>query len=150
MILATPEAFVVAVEELSVAFGRDDGALKATSTDGTGFPNVSATITDNGAINGVLIVVLCWLPELMTSEAAKPGLFVNEKLADVAAPGTEAVMTYEPALVFAVGTLPVVALPNTSLVTVRGVLNVALGPLPAGAANVTETPATGFPAVSFT
>ena len=149
MILATPEAFVVAVEELSVALCPDDGALKATSTDGAGFPNVSATTTDNGAMNGVLIVAVCGLPELMTIEAAKPGLFVSEKLA-VATPGTEAVMTYEPALVFAVGTLPVVALPNTSLVTVRGVLNVALGPLPAGAANVTETPATGFPAVSFT
>ena len=66
------------------------------------------------------------------------------------APATEAVTMYAPAFVLAVGTLPVVALPNTSLVTVSAVLNVALAPLLAGAANVTEAPATGLPAMSFT
>ena len=75
--LATPVAFVVAVEELSMALAPDDGALNATSAAGTGLPNVSATITDSGVTNCVLIVVLCGVPELTVIEAAKPGLFVS-------------------------------------------------------------------------
>lgn len=139
----------MAVGELSVAPCPDDGAVKSTSTAGTGFPKLSETTTAKGVMKRVFVVALCGLPELIAIEAAEPGLFVSEKLAGVAAPATEAVTTNGPALVLAVG-LPILALPKTSEFTISAVVNVALGPLPLGAANVTGTPDTGLPPESFT
>ena len=110
---------------------------------GTGLLNVSRTRAVSEEPNAVFTEALCGLPELIVTEAGAPALFVREKLAGDAAPATEAVIAYVPAVVLAVG---VILAKPAALVMAVELDKVALAPLP-GEAKVTVALGTGlFPA----
>jgi len=106
-----------------------------------GFCEASATKTTSGAPNVVLIAALWPLPETTVTDAAGPGLFVNEKLALPVAPVAVAVTVYGPAFELAVN-VGDMACPFAPVITMAVALppaKVPLAPLP-GAVKVTETP----------
>jgi hypothetical protein len=109
------------------------------------------SIAFSGEANAVLTIECCEVPDLTVTDPARLGSFVSEKFAGVAAPATDAITSYgPPAMLFAVKTAEVA----TPLAFVVAVLtppaNVPLGPVCAGAVNVTIIPASKCPPLSFT
>lgn len=87
--LAKPAALVVAVALDKPAPAPLTGTtVKVTTTPCTGRLAESFTIATNGLVNAVPATVVCGLPEL--TETPGPAVLVNEKLAAVATPVTEA------------------------------------------------------------
>jgi hypothetical protein len=108
---------------------------------------------------GVVVKISATFPGVPAASCTAPGAdcarskstLVKENVASVAVPGAEAVTLYgPPAFLFAVKTADV-ATPLAFVVAVSIPLaNVPLGPVSAGAVNVTVTPASAFPLLSFT
>jgi hypothetical protein len=98
----------------------------------------------------VLTVVVCGVPDTVTTADAGPALFVRANGAEVPTPETDAVTLYVPAVVPANG-IAVVAIPEPSVMAVTVVKppNVARAPVE-GAVNVTVIPDSGFAAASVT
>ena len=133
-----------------VTVGPVAGAANVTLAPETGFPAESVTIATRGWANAVFTFVLWPLPLPTVIFAAWPIVFVSVKLAEVAEP-EEATTVYDgPACVFAV-IAPDVATPDAFVVAVlRPPANVALGPVWAGAVNVTTALGTTLPPASVT
>ncbi len=66
------------------------GAVKVTVAPFTGLWPTSVTIATSGAANAVLMLALCPDPLYTAIDDGDPGWLVNEKLAAVATPATEA------------------------------------------------------------
>ena len=85
---ASPEAVVVAVVAgvvlAKAPLGPVPGAVKVTTTPGTGLPDVSFTVACNAAPKAVLIVALCGVPLAAVIEAGAPGVLVSAKSTGVA------------------------------------------------------------------
>jgi hypothetical protein len=92
--VATPEAFVVAVftPPANVPLAPLPGAANVTVTPLTGLPPASFTVATSGDPYAALIVALCGVPPVAVIEAGVPTVLVNEKLAGVATPTTDAVI----------------------------------------------------------
>ena len=152
--VATPLALVVAVftPPANVPLAPLAGALNVTVTPLTGLLPASFTVATSTAANAVLMVTLCGVPLVAMMLAAAPAVFVSEKFAGVAMPTTVAVTVYgPPAVAFAVK-VDGVAKPAASVTAFavgRPPVNDPLAPL-AGAVNVTVTPDTPLPPLSFT
>src|SRR5215472_6308295 len=150
--VATPLAFVVAVftPPANVPLAPDAGGVNVTTTPLTGLPPLSVTVATNGAANAVLIVALWPEPLVALTFAAAPAVFVSEKFT-VVRPVAAAVTVYgPPAVAFAVNGAE--ATPDAFVATVIVavlLLKVPDAPDP-GAVNVTFTPLTGLPPLSFT
>jgi hypothetical protein len=83
--------------------------------------------------------------------AGGPGLLVRAKFAGVATPETDAATLYgPPAMLFAVNTAEVATPLAFVVAELIPPVNVPLGPVCAGAVNVTVTPTSRFPPLSFT
>jgi hypothetical protein len=151
----TPPTSVVTVDDTpppaKVPLAPLDGAVNITLTPGTGWPLASLTVTFSGVGSAVLTIERCGVPAFTVIDAASLGSFVSEKLAGVPAPATDAVTTYgPPGMLFAVNTADV-ATPFAFVIAVSTPpANVPLGPVCAGAVNITVTPVSGFPPASLT
>jgi len=66
------------------------GAVNVTVTPETGLLLASFTVACSVLANAVLIVALCGVPLVAVTLAGVPEVFVREKLAAVATPGTAA------------------------------------------------------------
>src|SRR5207253_585640 len=117
-----------------------------TATPTTGFPFASLALTDGGALTAVPAVA-DWLVALFAAiVAAAPAVPVAVKVTGLPASDPElAVSVLLPAVVLSVQ-LPTVATPLVLVVWLPPVIV----PFPGAAANVTATPATGFPFASLT
>ena len=84
--VARPEELVVAVftPPANAPPGPDAGAVKVTTTPGTGLPPLSLTVACNAVPNVVPIVALCGVPLVAVMEAGAPGALVRTKSAAVA------------------------------------------------------------------
>jgi len=92
--VATPDVFVVAVftPPANVPLAPAVGALKVTTTPApTGLPIEFFTIAESCMGNGILIIWLCPPPFVAVIVGTAAGRFVNEKLAGIATPDTDAV-----------------------------------------------------------
>ena len=123
------------------------GAVNVTVTPLTGLFPASTTVATNGAANAALIVALCPAPLVAVAFAGAAVRFVSAKFAELAPLALATTLYGPPAVAFAVNVEDVA----TPLALVTAVLippaNVPLGPVCAGAVNVTVTPLTGlFPA----
>jgi hypothetical protein len=152
--VATPPALVIAVfnPPANVPLGPVcGGAVKVTVTPEIGLLFASVTVACSLDVNAALKTALCGVPPVAAIVAGGPGLFVSAKFAGVATPETDAATLYgPPAMLFAVNTADV-ATPLAFVVAVFAPpANVPLGPVCAGAANVTITPETGLVPASFT
>lgn len=153
--VAIPDALVVAVAvfppPVNVPLAPLPGAVNVTVTPPTGLPPVSFTVATRGAAKAVFVVADWPLPLVAVIDAGEPPLLVSEKLAGTKTPEAAALTVYAPVVLFAVKTGDV-ATPEAFVIAV------ALVPLPeklplapkSGAANVTDTPLTGFPPASLT
>ncbi len=91
--VATPEAFVVAVATppANVPLAPLPGAAKVTVAPLTGLLKESFTVACSWVPKAVLTAALCGVPAVAVMLAAAPAKLVNEKLAGVETPETEAV-----------------------------------------------------------
>ena len=80
VMLARPEALVVAVAPDRTALAPLAGAAKVTVTLGSGLLPASFTSTTNGLPNAVLTFVVCGLPELTAMEAAAAPLMSSVRV----------------------------------------------------------------------
>jgi hypothetical protein len=153
--VATPLASVVTVDDtpppVKVPLAPLDGAVNVTLTSGTGLPFASLTVTFRAVRSGVLTIERCGVPAFTVTDAGTLASFVSEKIAGAPAPATDAVTSYgPPAMLFAVKTADV-ATPLAFVVAVfTPFAKVPLGPVCAGAVNVTVPPASGCPPLSLT
>jgi hypothetical protein len=157
--VATPLAFVVTVAvapapgAANAPLAPVDGAVNVTETPAMPLLLASVTVTASAA-NAVFTATLWEPPPEMISFEAGPARLVNEKLAFVATPATDAFTVYAPAIVFAVKAVAF-ATPLALVVAVTTVpplvppANVPLAPVE-GAVNVTVAPLIGLPPLSFT
>ena len=140
-----PSTPVTRVAGEITARGPVAGAENVTVTPPTGLAFESRTRTCKLAPKAILAVTLCVTPATALTDAGPPEVFVNAKVAGVAAPA-EAVTMKLPATELA--TADVEAMPD-ELVIAEGDTRNAEAPAP-GALNVTVTPATGSPVASST
>ena len=85
VMLARPEALVVAVGEDSVAPAPEAGPVNVTVTPLTGLLPASRTVTCNGVANAVLMAAVCGVPPVAVIAAAAPAVFVSVNVAGVPA-----------------------------------------------------------------
>jgi len=143
--VATPLALVVAVltPPAKVPLAPLVGAANVTTTPFNGLLPESVTVATNGAANAVLIAALCPEPLVTTTLDAGPGVFVNEKFAEVAPVALATTLYGPPATLLEVNTAEV-ATPLAFVVAVFAPpAKVPLAPL-VGAVKVTTTPLTGL------
>ena len=91
VMLAIPDAFVVAVVEDSAALAPVNGAANVTVTPLTGLLPASRTVTCNGVANAAPIADDCGVPPVATIAAGEPVELVSTKVAGVATPAALAV-----------------------------------------------------------
>jgi hypothetical protein len=114
------------------------GAANITVTPLTGLLPTSLTSAINGDPNAVLMLAVCPDPLDTVIEAGDPGWLVNEKLADVETPDTDAVTVYVPAVELAVGSADACPSPFVEvLIVLVPLLKVALATAPDGDVKVT-------------
>jgi len=150
--VATPLAFVTAVftPPAKLPLAPVPGAVNVTVTPETGFPPLSFTVATSGAAKAVLMVALCGVPLVAVMLAGVPAVLVSKKFAAVTTPATVAVTVYGPPAVPLAVNVAEVATPLAFVTAVfTPPAKLPLAPLP-GAVNVTVTPETGFPPLSFT
>src|SRR5215469_8172775 len=152
---ATPQAFVattlVPAPSLNTPDAPDAGAVNVTLTPATALPPLSFTVTAGAFAKAVLITVFCGVvPAFAVIVEGVPAVLVSEKFT-VVSPVAAAVTVYgPPAVAFAVNAAAATpeAFVATTIVTAL-LLNTPDAPDP-GAVNVTLTPATALPPLSFT
>ena len=75
--VATPDEFVVAVEEVGVAEAPEVGVVKVTVEFGTGLPKESVTVAVNLLAKVPATVTVCPPPEVAARLAGAPALKVT-------------------------------------------------------------------------
>src|SRR5206468_3374789 len=142
--VATPLPLVVWLPPVIVPF--PGATANVTATPVTGFPFASFTITEGRELTAVPAVA-DWLVALFAAiVAAAPAVPVAVKVTGLPASDPEvAVNVFGPAVALSVQ-LPTVATPLGLVVWLPPVIV----PFPGATANVTATPATGFPFASLT
>src|SRR5205823_1138608 len=120
--------------------------VNVTATPSTGFPFASFTITDGGALTTVPAQADSLVGLFAAIVAAAPAVPVDVNVTGLPLkPVDVAARVFAPAAVLIHDALPV----SPSLPVLTALVPVTV-PLPAATANVTATPATGFPFASFT